>query len=224
MTASTFRPPLVPVSQHRCSTKMIDRKTMRSLLEKMELAAQETLQQDSAFYKAMRALKQEIDNDPLVRSTVNELQAAGRNVFSSFVPHIKIRIRTEEGVFALPKPASPVTPAAEQVSRLTQELRNAASAVIKRSRYYRELGIIVNQAVGASDHFEGIASEVESAGYEVLICLDLSAYAQVKGPASAPPQILRINAQIPGAEPVPIQLSGSDRKFLKALKIKVDEN
>jgi hypothetical protein len=204
---------------------MIDKKTMRSLLENMELAAQETLQQDSAFYKAVRALKREIDNDPVVQSTVSELQAAGRSVFSSFVPHIKIRVRTEDGVFALPRPGNiPVAPAVEQVSRLTQELRNAASAVIKRSRYYRELGIIVNEAVGASDRFEGIASEVESAGYEVLICLDLSAYAQVKVSASAHAEVREAKAQIPYVEPVPIRLSGSDRKFLKALSIRIDEN
>jgi hypothetical protein len=204
---------------------MIDRKTMLSLLEKMELAAQETLQQDSAFYKALLALKREIDNDPVVQSTVSELQAAGRSVFNSFVPHIKIRVRTEEGVFALPRPADiPVAPAVEQVGRLTRELRNAASAVIKRSRYYRELGTIVNEAVAASDRFEGIASEVESAGYEVLICLDLSAYAQVKGSASAHPQAREVNPQIPDVEPVPVQLSGSDRKFLKALRIRIDDN
>jgi hypothetical protein len=202
---------------------MIDRKTMRSLLENMELAAQETLQQDSAFYEAVRALKREIDNDPVVQSTVSELQAAGRSVFSSFVPHIKIRVRTEDGVFALPRPAHiPAAPAVEQVGRLTQELRNAASAVIKRSHYYRELGTIVNEAVGASDRFEGIASEVESAGYEVLICLDLSAYAQVKVSAPAHPQLREANAQVPCVEPVPIRLSGSDRKFLKALRIRID--
>jgi hypothetical protein len=143
---------------------MIDRKTMRALLEKMELAAQETLQQDSVFHKALRALKREIDNDPAVQSTVSEFHAAGRRVFSSFVPHIKIRVRTEEGIFALPRPAIPVAPPVEQVGRLTPELRDAASVVIKKSRYYRELGIIVNDAVGASGHFEGLASEVESAG------------------------------------------------------------
>jgi len=204
--------------------KMIDKKTMRSLLEKMELAAQETLQQDSAFHQAVRALKQEIDNDPQVRSRVSQLQAAGRSVFNSFVPHIKIRVRTEEGIFALPKPDPlPATPAAEQVGRLTEELRDAASAVIKRSRYYRELGAIVNQAVGSSHRFEGIASEVESAGYEVLICLDLSAYAQVKDSASAHPQLLLGYGPTPSLEPAPIQLSGSDRKFLKALKIRIDE-
>jgi len=203
---------------------MIDRKTMRTLVEKMELAAQETLQKDSAFYKALRALKWEIDNDPLVQSTVSELQAAGRSVFSSFVPHIRIRVRTEEGVFALPRPADvPVVPV-EQVGQLTQKLRHAASSVIKKSRYYRELGTIVNEAVGASDRFEGIASEVESAGYEVLICLDLSAYAQVKGSAPAHTQAREVNAQIPNVEPVPVQLSGSDRKFLKALRIRIDDN
>ena len=205
---------------------MIDRNTMRSLLERMERAAEETLQQDSAFHKAVRALKREIDDDPLVRSTVSELQAAGRSVFSSFAPHIKIRIRTKEGVFALPRPAHIAVGPAEQVGRLTQELRNAASAVIKRSRYYRELGAIVNEAVGASDRFEGIASEVENAGYEVLICLDLSAYARVRGSAPAPahPQVREADAQTPGLEPAPIQVSGSDRKFLKDLKITIDEN
>jgi hypothetical protein len=204
---------------------MIDRKTMRSLLENMELAAQETLQQDSAFYDAVRALKHEIDNDPVVQSTVSELQAAGRSVFSSFVPHIKIRVRTEDGVFALPRPAQiPVAPAVEQVGRLTQELRNAASAVIKRSRYYRELGVIVNEAVGASDRFEGIASQVESAGYEVLICLDLSAYAQVNVSAPVHPQLREANAHVPCVKPTPIRFSGSDRKFLKTLRIRIDEN
>jgi hypothetical protein len=190
----------------------------------MERAAEETLQQDSAFYAAVRALKQEIDNDPLVRSAVSELQAAGRSVFSSFVPHIKIRVRTEEGVFELPKSTSmPTAPAVEQVGRLTQELRNAASAVIKKSRYYRELGTIVNRAVGASDRFEGIASEVESAGYEVLICLDLSAYAQARELIPPNRQLREANAQ-PGRGPVPIQLSSSDRKFLKDLKITIDEH
>jgi hypothetical protein len=225
MTASIFRLVRAATSQNRCSTKMIDRNTMRSLLEKMEHAAQATLRQDSTFYKAVQALKQEIDDDPRVRSTISQLHAAGRGVFSSFVPHIKIRVRTEEGVFALPKPDPvPAAPAVEQVGRLTQELRNAASAVIKRSRYYRELGAIVNQAVGASDRFEGIASEVERAGYEVLICLDLSAYAQLKGSASMHPQVREGKTQIRRAEPTPIQLSVGDRKFLQALKIRIDEN
>lgn len=210
---------------------MIDRTTMRSLLESMERVAEETLQQDSAFYEAVRALRQEIDNDPQVQATVGELRAAGRNVFSSFVPHIKIRVRTEEGVFALPKrPQISMTSAAEQVSRLTQELRSAASAVIKKSRYYRELDAIVNEAVGASDRFEGIAAEVENAGYEVLICLDLSAYVEVQSMA-APPREVREKKPREAKQPLmagegafPIHLSGHDRKFLKDLGIKTDES
>jgi hypothetical protein len=200
---------------------MVDRKTMRSLLENMERAAEESLQQDAAFYEALQALKREIDNDPQVRSTMSELQAAGRNVFSSFVPRIKIRVRTGEGVFALPKPAPEAD--VEEAGQLTQSLRNAASAVIKKSRYYRKLDAIVNEAVGASDRFEGIASKVESAGYEVLICLDLSAYAQVQGPGASR-SAREENAQMPGHEVVSITLSGADRKFLKGVGIKIEES
>jgi hypothetical protein len=203
---------------------MVDRKTMRSLLENMERAAEESLQQDAAFYEALQALKREIDSDPQVRSTMSELQAAGRKVFNSFVPHIKIRVRTAEGVFALPKPAPVPEADVEEAGRLTQNLRNAASAVIKKSRYYRKLDAIVNEAVGASDRFEGIASKVESAGYEILICLDLSAYAQVQG-AGAPRRAARQeNAPMPEQAPVPVALSGADRKFLKGVGIKIEES
>lgn len=208
---------------------------MRSLLEKMERAAEETLQQDSAFYDAVRALKHEIDNDPQVQASVTELRAAGRTVFSSFVPHIKIRVRTGEGVFALPKRAPiAVSSGVEQVGRLTQELRSAASAVIKKSRYYRELDAIVNEAVGSSDRFEGIAAEIENAGHEVLICLDLSAYVEVQGTAAPVREVRQSKShetrprearphKLHGAS-FSIQLSGHDREFLKGLGIKADEN
>jgi hypothetical protein len=207
-----------------CGLDRLRQKNNAIALEKMELAAQETLQQDSVFHKALRALKREIDNDPVVQSTVSEMHGGGRRVFSSFVPHIKIRVGTEEGIFALPRPAIPVAPPVEQVGRLTQELRDAARVVIKKSRYYREIGIIVNDAVGASGHFEGLAFEVESAGYEVPICLDLSAYAQVNAPAPEHPPLRGADAPISVAEPLPIQLSGSDRKFLKSLNIRIDES
>ena len=85
---------------------MIDPKTMRSLLENMERAAEESLQQDSTFHEALQALKSEVDKDPRVQSAVAELRAAGRQVFSSFTPHIKIRIRTENGILELPNPRS----------------------------------------------------------------------------------------------------------------------
>jgi hypothetical protein len=203
---------------------MIDEKTMWSLLENMEQAAEESLQQDPAFYEALQALKREIDKDPRVQSTVSELRAAGRKVFSSFVPHIKIRVRTEKGVFALPRPVQNPEAGVEEVGRLTQNLRNAASAVIKKSRYYRELDAIVNEAIGANDRFEGIASKVESAGYEVLVCLDLSAYAQVQGSVPLALPAPKENAPLLAQQPVPIVLSSTDRKFLKALRISVDES
>ena len=203
---------------------MIDRKTMRSLLEGMERAAEETLQKDSAFYEAVQALKTEIDNDPVVRAMVGELRAAGRSVFNSFVPHIKIRVRTEEGIFALPRlDRIRQMPAVQQIGRLTQELRNAASAAIRKSRYYSQLDNIVNEAIESSARFEGIAARVESAGYEVLICLDLSAYAQVQSPAQER-QAPDVDAKTDDTRPVNIRLTAGDRKFLTALKIRFDPN
>jgi hypothetical protein len=201
---------------------MIDRKTMRSLLEGMERAAEETLQHDSAFYEAVQALKFEVDNDPVVRSMASDLRTAGRNVFNSFVPRIKIRVRTEEGVFALPRPDGIRQPSTvEQSGRLAQQLRNAARAVIKKSRYYNQLDNIVNEAIESSARFEGIAARVENAGYEVLICLDLSAYAQVQ----TTPQERHapdMDAQTRDTRLVNIRLTACDRKFLTALKISID--
>lgn len=198
---------------------MVDRKIMRLLLENLERAAEETLQRDVAFYEALRALNWEIDNDPMVQATVGELQAAGRSVFKSFTPRIKIRVRTEEGIFALPRPADvPIGPPVEKVSRLIQELRNAASEVVRNSRHYRALDSIVNGVVQSNHRFEEIASQIESAGYEVLICLDLTAYAQVQGIAVA----TRTPGEPSAAPNLPMHLSGTDLTFLKVLGISAE--
>jgi hypothetical protein len=204
---------------------MIDRKTMRSLLVNMERAAKETLQQDAAFYEALQALKEEIDSDARVQSAVAGLQAAGRRVFNSFVPQIKIRVKTEQGTFVLPKAAGvPAASAGEQVDRLTEELRQAASAVIMNSRHRHELDIIVNEAVGASDRFEGMASQIERAGHELVICLDLSAYAQVRASTAPALPFEETEKSVSSDQPFNLQFSAGDLTFLKALGVKADES
>jgi hypothetical protein len=209
---------------------MMNKKVMRSLLENMEREAEESLQRDSAFSEVLQVLKWEINNDPRVQSAIRDLEARGRRVFSSVVPRIRIRIRGDEGVLLLPGRTEVQTSSAiEQVGRLTEELRSAASAVIMRSRYREELELIVNKAVGSSDRFEGIASEIESAGYEVLICLDLSAYAQVQ---QSPPRVSRGRAEEamvrprrpPYEETVNLRFSDHDLRFLKALRIKLEKD
>jgi outer membrane protein TolC len=203
---------------------MIDKRTMRSILKSMESVAMATLQQDSAFYEALHALKWEIDNDPDVRSAVQNLRAAGQSVFSSFVPQIKVRVRTEDGIFALTRQADPGSLAMEPVGVLTQQLKNAASAVIAKSHHCEELNHIVNEAVAANQSFEKMASEIENAGYEVLLSLDLSAYAQVRE-SSTPVSMLPPARRPNHSEAPPImELSAHDHDFLKALKIKADEN
>lgn len=195
---------------------MIDDKTMRWMLESMENAAEEALRGDRAFYEALRSLKAEIDRDPRVKSAIRSLEDAGSKVFSSLVPRIKIRIRTNEGLVALP--AGRVPPIVEEpVAQLSQKLRSAASAVITRGHYREELDSIMNEAICSSTRFEGIACEIERAGYEIVICLDLSAYAQVRG-VSEPIRNARSSAG--SKEPFNGMLSGQDLKFLKAIGIR----
>jgi hypothetical protein len=203
----------------------MDKRAMRRLLKDLESTAEQALQQDAAFFEALQALKWEIDRDPRVKSAVRDLRAAGQRVFSSFLPRIKVRIRTENGILALARPTEiPSGSAPDPVATLTQKLKNAASAVIVASPYCQELERVVNEAVTASDSFENIASQIEKIGYEVLISLDLSAYAQVQ-PSSVPvDRSERANRTSLSEEPVNIELSAQDRSFLKELKITADEN
>lgn len=203
----------------------MDKRAMRGLLKDMESAAEKVLQQDSSFFEALQALKWEIDGDPRVQSAVRGLRAAGHNVFSSFVPRIKVRVRTEEGIFTLAKqPEVPGASSLDPVASLTQELKNAAGAVIAASPYCLELERIVNEAVTASDSFENLASQLESAGYEVLISLDVSAYAQIQASSAAPDRLLPAGLSKSSEEPATIELSSYDLSFLKELKIKADDN
>jgi hypothetical protein len=211
---------------------MMDQYAMQGLLKEMENAAELVLQQDAAFFEALQALKWEIDGDPRVKSAVRDLRAAGQNVFSSFVPRIKVRIKTQTGLHEATKPAGTAGPSAvDPIARQTLELKNAASAVIMASRYCQELERIVNEAVSASESFENMASRVERAGYEVVISLDLSAYVQVQASSAVAVRshgtaLQKISSQNSSSsgELADIKLSSYDLNFLKALKIKTDEN
>lgn len=202
----------------------MDQKALQEKIEHMQRAAEEALQHDAAFFEVLNALRAEIDRDPRVQSAMGRLQRTGNNVFSSFVPRVKIGIRTSEGDVSLParNDCSPHTPD-QTVARLTHELREAASTVIMRSRYRAELDNVVNEAVGASTSFDGIASEIESAGHQLLICLDLSTYAQLqqktnpgaKGFGKAPAAAHR--------DSLSHLLSSGDLELLKSMKITANE-
>jgi hypothetical protein len=198
---------------------MIDDKTMRSMLEGMERAAEEALQADPAFYETLRSLKAEIDRDPRVQSAISQLHTAGSAVYSSLVPRIKIRIRTSAGEISLPN--KKVGSQSEPVAHLTQELRSAAAAVMMRGRYREALDHIMNDAVGASERFEDLAGELERAGNEIVICLDLSAYAQIRKTSGK--LLLSRNSQS-STEPLAHLLSRQDLQFLKELKISTAGN
>jgi hypothetical protein len=194
---------------------------MQGLLQEMERAAELVLLRDATFFEELQALKSEIDGNPSVRSAVRNLLAAGQTVFCSFVPNIKVRIRTKEGLVAAAEPAlAPEPAAAGPIARLTRELRNAATNVIMTSPHCKELGRIVNEAVMSSESFEKIASRVERAGYEVIINIDLSAYAHTSSAMEQPEEARRTDVS---EEPLEMELSSYDLRFLKGLKIKTDE-
>jgi len=199
---------------------MIDDKTMRSMLEGMESAAEEALRGDAAFYDTLRTLKAEIESDPQVQSAISELHAAGSRVYSSLVPRVKVRVRTTNGEIALAEQNNTACDASSTVAQLTQELRSAAHTVLMRGRYREMLDNIMNQAVQSSDRFERIAAQLEGNGNEIVICLDLSACARIR---EAPKANRRATGLQASMGPLAVLLSKNDHKFLKDLKISLTE-
>ncbi len=209
----------------------MDETKLRSLLQNLEQEAQSALVEDASFLEVLQALKWEIDRDARVRAARRKLQGYGLSVFASFLPRIRIGARAGETVLAAsgPAPAPRGSSAgaldglAEEAvdETLTQELRDAASAVIANSSYCRELDGIVNQAVHARANFERIASLIERAGYDLQICLDLSTYAQVRHGRRPKPQVS--DRETASSEIVfQRQLSHHDQDFLRQLRIATD--
>lgn len=202
----------------------MDHCALQPKIEDMQRAAEKALQQDPAFVEILHTLKTEIDHDPHVQRATSRLETIGKNVFRSFVPHIRVRARTSEGEIPLPQPGEPHTHISDQrVADLIQEPRQATGAIIVRSHCRAELDTIVNEAVSASTSFEGIASEIESAGHELQICLDLSAYAQLREKTDP------IRKRFPPAmregtgDWLKHLLSARDLEFLRSMKISAGE-
>lgn len=204
---------------------MHGKNTIQALLESMEVAAEKTLQHDAAFHEALQGLKWEIDNAPRVKSAIHNLRSAGQNVQSSFVPEIRVKIKTNEGLLQSTRRREiPSVPPGHPVEKMAQELRDAATDVIRQSRFCRELDRVVNEAVAANASFQEKAAAVERAGFDFMISLDLSAYAHLREASGGPRRLARFNT--PPVSPdgtVDLALSGFDRDFLRALKISADE-
>ena len=105
--------------------------SMRSQLEQMESAAEESLCNDAAFYEVLQALKWEIDTDPQVQSIVTNVKATGSTVFISFVPHIHIFVKAADRTFLFARRDKGV-PSPDE-NPLTQALHAAACDVITKS-------------------------------------------------------------------------------------------
>ena len=190
----------------------------------MERAAEDVLQHDSAFFESLHALKDEIERAPRVQTALHRLQRFGNCIFTSFVPRIYVRVRSENGTLGLaPSLTYPSQSMASdpQFQNLTEELRTAAAEVINSSNYRAELNVVVNEAISASDVFERTASRIEHEGYEVIICLDFSTYTQVRGNESSIPRPRRSGLARTECCTT-LSLSASDLRFLTTLGIRTD--
>jgi len=166
----------------------MERSKLDIQLRNLEREAQNALTDDVSFLEALQGLKWEVDSDARVKAATQALRNRGLMVCSSFAPRIRIALHAGEDVFALPKhsPAENL-PDAEDADHAreivsgaaTQELRDAATAVVSASLYCRQLDGIIGEALHATAGFERIAAKLERAGYQLHICLDLSTYARV---------------------------------------------
>jgi hypothetical protein len=211
------------------------------LLRNLERDAQRALAEDASFLEALQSLKWEVDSDTRVKAATQALRGRGLVVYSSFAPRIRIGLHAGEDVLALPKDSPASNPSDVEdlgyVSQIvseavTQELRDAATAVVSASPYCRQLDRIVSEALHASCRFERIAAALECAGYELHICLDLSAYARVyerrsdgaRSPEYKPsrtgrqPRRSRSNSMSSGNR-WQLPLSSEDIEFLRRLRI-----
>lgn len=200
---------------------MIEPAKLRSLVENLERTAEEILRQDVSFAEVLQALKSEIGRDSQVKRALGDLRAVGSKVCSAFFPRIRIRLKKGNGIFALPKHTATAYDPAAQVNDLVQKLRHAVRAMLMNSTHRQKLGMVVNEAVAASSTFEAFASELETCGYEVIICLDFYDWVRIVNSATA---LVRSNNldRPDGQEPPGMTLSAYDRNFLRDLRIKAD--
>ncbi len=114
---------------------------------------------------------------------------------------------------------------------LMKEMLDAATAVLAASSHCRDLEKIISEAVQANGAFERMAKVIENAGYELRICLDLSAYAHVHPRETAPEETSVCYARVPrrtepslaeSAEGVFLPLSDPDTQFLKKMRISLE--
>jgi hypothetical protein len=207
----------------------MDTNHLRVQLRNLEREAQSSLAADASFLEALQCLKWQIDRDARVKAAMNALRDRGLKVFSSFTPRIRIRLLAGETIVALPtNTAESNRPHAEDfgyvnqiaTEPLIQAVRDAASAVVLNSRHSLQLDGIVNEAVQANSAFEKIATDIERAGYQVNLCLDLSAYAQVRDPRSKMSHVAKKSPVPPDMDSCsPMALSGQDLQFLKDMRI-----
>ncbi len=177
----------------------------------MERAAETALRTDSSFFEVLHALEWQIQSDGNVKTVADQLAAEGFVVTHCFVPHIRVKVKTQDALAAPAFSPGSASPQMHDVtSTLTEQLKHAAYEVISASAHRHRLEQIINEAVFANRTFQILAYQLETAGYNLVISLDFSNYPQLREKPQASPSL----------NDTASQLTAADREFLKAMHIR----
>ena len=91
------------------------------------------------------------------------------------------------------------------------------------TRLAEEVGATLRRVLAESPQVAHCLARVRAEGYEVSVVLDATigfSRAEGQGTAAAPPAF---DVRLEKAEPLPLKMTPLDKKFLRSLKITVDE-
>ena len=90
------------------------------------------------------------------------------------------------------------------------------------TRLAEEVGVTLRRVLAESPQVAHCLSRIRAEGYEVSVVLDATiGLSRAEGQAAAAPAAFDVRLEKP--EPLPLKMTPLDKKFLRSLKITVDE-
>ena len=86
----------------------------------------------------------------------------------------------------------------------------------------QELGEAINESLSDSDQIAEVIAKIKTGGYDVFLVLEATigfSRTEERGPAAPPAFEVRLEK----AEPAPLKMTPLDKKFLRSLKITVED-
>lgn len=94
----------------------------------------------------------------------------------------------------------------------------------KLKELMQELGIAINESLSDSDRIAGAIGEIKRAGYDVFLVLEATIGFNKRDESSDDSDGAPATAEKPTVSGGKIRLTSQDQKFLRALKISIEED